>query len=65
MRKKLVNNFPGSAKAFVGIGASQIEIELIKGSLGHKVGAIAERFQVKELIFDEAVDGFDPSADGL
>jgi hypothetical protein len=47
------------------VGASQVEVELIQRSLGQELGPAGKGFQVEELIFDEAVDGFDPSADGL
>jgi hypothetical protein len=61
----LLDDLPWSETSLVRIGASQVEIELIQRSLGQELGAAAEGFQVEELIFDEAVDGFDPSADGL
>jgi hypothetical protein len=57
-RMELVNDLPRGEIFFMGIGAGQIEIELIERSLGHKVGATVESFQVQEFIFDEAMDGF-------
>ena len=56
---KLVNDLPGREIFFMGIGSGQIEIELIERRLGHEFGAMAESFQIKEFIFDEAMDGFD------
>ena len=45
--------------SFVGVGTSEVEVELVKGSFGQEVSAAGEGFQVKELVFDEAMDGFD------
>ena len=58
-RMKLVNDLPRGEIFFMGIRPGQIEVELIERSLGHKVRAIAESFQIQEFIFDEAMDGFD------
>lgn len=55
---ELVNDLPRGPKFFMGIGSGQVEIELIERSLGHEVGTIAKSFQVKEFIFDEAMNGF-------
>ena len=49
----------------MGVRASQVEVELVERSLGQEVEPAGEAFQVEELVFDEAVDGLDPSADGL
>jgi hypothetical protein len=43
----------------VGIGTSQVEVELIERNLGQALGAAAEGLQVEELVFDEAVDGLE------
>ncbi|MGH9453580.1 MAG: hypothetical protein ACRD2O_06375 [Terriglobia bacterium] len=42
-----------------GIGPSQVEVELVEGSLGQEVSATGKGFQIKELVFDEAMDGLD------
>jgi hypothetical protein len=62
---ELLDDLPWRETSLMRVGASQVEVELIQRSLGQELGAAAEGFQVEELIFDEAVDGFDPSADGL
>jgi len=54
-----LDDLPGAQVLFVGVGPHQIEVKLVEGSLGQEVGAVGERFQVEELIFDEAVNGFD------
>ena len=53
-----MDDLPWSKTSLVRIGASQVEVELVEGSLGQEVGAAGEGFQVKELVFDEAMDGF-------
>jgi hypothetical protein len=53
----LLDDLPWGETSFVGVGASQVEVELIERNLGQEVGAAAEGFQVEELVFDEAVDG--------
>ncbi len=60
-----MDNLPWGETSLVGIGASQVEVELVKGSLGQKVGAVGEGFQVEELVFDEAVDGLDVALIGV
>ena len=56
---ELVIDLPRGTVLFMEIGSGQVEIELVEGGLGHEVGAMAERFQIKEFISDEAMDGFD------
>ena len=55
---ELLDDLLWSTTFFVRVGASEVEVELVRGSLGQEVGTAGERFQVKELIFDEAMDGF-------
>lgn len=62
---ELLDDLPWGETSLMGIGASQVEIELIERSLGQKVGAAAESFQVEELVFDPAVDGFDVALIGV
>ncbi len=62
---ELLDDLPGSETSLVRVGPSQVEIELIERRLGQKVGAVVESFQVKELVFDEAVDGFDVGLIGM
>jgi hypothetical protein len=49
----------------VGIGADEVEVELVGEGFGEEVTATGERFQIEELIFDEAVDGFDIALEGV
>ena len=42
----------------VGVGPDEIEVELIGVSFGEEVAAAGEVFQIEELIFFQAVDGF-------
>jgi len=50
---------------FVGIGAGEIEGELVSEGFGQEIAAPGERFQVEELIFDQAMDGFDVALEGV
>ena len=49
----------------MGVGAGEIEVERIGESFGEEVAAGGERFQVEELIFDQAMDGFDVALEGV
>jgi len=62
---ELPDDLPWGEAAFVGIGPGQVEVELIERNLGHELGAAGESFQVEELVFDEAVDGFDVGLVGV
>src|SRR3990172_378897 len=54
---ELVDDLPWGETSLVRIGASQVEVELVEGSLGQELGAAGEGFQVEELVFDEAAGG--------
>jgi hypothetical protein len=43
---ELVDDLPWGEVSLVGIGASQVEVELVEGSLGHELSAAAESSQV-------------------
>lgn len=60
-----MKDLPRAETCFVGIGASEIEIELVERSFGQEVSAVGERFQVKELVFNQAMDGFDVGLIGV
>jgi hypothetical protein len=62
---KLFDDLPRSEVLFVGVGAGEVEVELVGEGLGEEVAAVGERFQIEELIFDEAVDGFDIALEGM
>ncbi len=49
----------------MGVGAGEIEVELIGESFGQEVAAGGERFQVEELIFHQPMNGFDVTLEGV
>jgi hypothetical protein len=49
----------------VGVGADEIEIELVGVGFGEEVAAAGEVLEVKELVFFEAMDGFDVALIGV
>ena len=49
----------------MGVGPSQVEVELIERGFGEEVGAAGESFQFVELALDEAVGGFDVALEGV
>jgi len=56
---ELLEDLPRGETSLVRIGAGQVEVELVEGSFAKELGAVAEGFEVEELVFDEAVDGLD------
>ena len=64
-RLELLDDLPGAEVLFVGIGTNEVEVELVGKGFGEEVAATVERFQVEELIFDEAVNGFDIALEGV
>src|ERR1035437_5396231 len=64
-RSELLDNLPGGVITFVGVGAGQVEVERIEGGLGKEIGTVAERFQIAELVFDEAMNGLDIARIGV
>ena len=49
----------------MGIGPGHVEVVLIERGLGEELGARSKGFQIIELIFDEAVNGFDVALEGM
>lgn len=49
---------------FAAVRADQVEVVPVGGDLGPEVSQATEGFSVEELIFDEAVDGFDVALPG-
>jgi hypothetical protein len=49
----------------VRVRTSQVEVELIGLRLGEEFTAAGEGFQIEELIFDQAVNGFDIALIGV
>ena len=64
-RLELFDDRPRGEIVFVGIGAGEIEVELVSEGFGQEIAATGERFQVEELIFDETVNGFDVALKGV
>jgi hypothetical protein len=49
---------PGTLIFFVGVGASEIEIELVGVHFGEELAAAGEVFQIEELVFFQPMHGF-------
>ena len=49
----------------MGVGSHEVEIELVGVDLGQEVAAACEVFQVEELVFFEAMHGFDIALIGV
>ena len=62
---ELLDDLPGAEVLLVGVGTDKIEVELVGKGFGEEIAAARERFQVKELIFDEAVNGFHITLEGV
>ena len=62
---ELFDDLPRGEILFVGIGADEVEVKLIGVGLGEEIATAGERFQVEELIFDQAVDGFNVALEGV
>src|SRR5947209_4163457 len=58
-RSEPLDDLPGAEIVFVRVGAHEVEVELVGVRFGEEVAPAGERFQVKELIFFEAMYGFD------
>jgi hypothetical protein len=56
---ELLDDLPGAEVLLVGVGADEVEVELVGEGFDEEVAASGERFEIEEVIFDEAVDGFD------
>jgi hypothetical protein len=60
-----LDDLPRAEVLFVGVGADQVEVELVGAGFSEEIATAGERFQVKELVFDEAVDSFDVTLEGV
>jgi hypothetical protein len=49
----------GAEILFVGVGAGEVEVELVGEGFGQEGAAAEKGFQCKQLIFDQPADGFD------
>jgi len=61
---ELLDDLPGAEVLFVGIGADEVEVELVGEGFGEEVAAAGERFPIEEFIFHEAVNGFNIALEG-
>lgn len=55
----------GAEPFLAAIGAHEVEVMPAGGNLGPEVGRAAEGFAVKELVFDQPVDGFNLTLPGV
>jgi tartrate dehydratase alpha subunit/fumarate hydratase class I-like protein len=62
---ELLDDLPRAEVLFMRVGTDQVEVELVGKGFGEEVAPTVERFQVKELIFDEAVNGFHIALEGV
>src|SRR6266849_82286 len=60
-----LDDLPGTLILFVRVGAHEIEVELIGVDFGQEIAAASELFQIEELVFFEAVHGFDVALVGV
>ena len=49
----------------MGVGSGEVEVELVGVDLGEEISPAGERFQIKELVFFDAVHGFDIALIGM
>ena len=64
-RGEALDDLPWSEVFFVGVGASDVEVELVGVDFGEEIAAASEVFEIEELVFFEAMDGFDIALIGV
>jgi len=64
-RSEPFDDLPGRLIFFVRVGPGEVEVELIGVHFGQEIAAAGEGFQVEELVFFEAMDGFDVALVGV
>jgi hypothetical protein len=64
-RLELLDDLPGAEVLFVGVGADEVEVELIGKGFGQEVSAPRKGFEIEELIFHQAMDGFHIALKGV
>jgi len=62
---ELLDDLPWAEILFVRVGADEVEVELVSEGLGEEIAAAGERFEVEELVFDEAMNGFDVALESV
>src|SRR5260370_20207981 len=58
-RSEALDDLPGAQIFFMGVGSHKVEVELIGVHLSKEFATACELFQVEELVFFEAMNGFD------
>ena len=64
-RRKALDDLPRTEVLLVRVEADEVEVELVGAGLGQEVAATGERLQIEELVFDQAMDGFDIALKGM
>jgi hypothetical protein len=64
-RSEPLDDLPGGLIFFVGVRPGEVEVELIGVHLGEEIAAAGEGFQIEELVFFEAMNGFDIALVGV
>ena len=62
---KILDDLPGAEILFVGVGADEVEVELIGASFGEEIATPVEGLQIEELVFHQAMNGFDVALKGV
>jgi hypothetical protein len=57
-RREALDDLPGAKIIFVGVGTSEVEVQLVGVNFGQEVSSAGEVFEVEELVFFEAMNGF-------
>lgn len=64
-RSEAFDDLPGALIFFVGVGSDEIEVQLVGVRFGEEVTPAGEVFQIKELVFFQAMNGFDIARVGM
>src|SRR5512135_3749067 len=60
-----MEDLEGALPFLAAVGSHEVEVVPIGGDFGPELGGAGEGFAVEELVFDEAVDGFDVALPGI
>jgi hypothetical protein len=60
-----LDDLPGALILLVGVGACEVEVQLVGVHFGQELAAAGEVFQIEELVFFEPVHGFDVALVGV
>src|SRR3990172_1698190 len=64
-RSEPFDDLPGRLIFFVRVGPGEVEVELIGVHFGQEIAAAGECFQIEELVFFQAMNGFDVALIGV